>query len=279
MSHEIRGDAFSPETIRFLAPAAPGGHLMLIDCSPRAWRVFHETYELVADRTPHSTAEWWYRGRTYVATPGVAGLIEPGEVHVSTRIFHPASITIVQVNPAFMMDAARQLGISTTPHFRSGQCSAPELTESILGFSAAVQRGATPLEQETRMTDAVRLALTFAGEAKAARQPGADRRAAALARDYLQAHALEHVTLTELAAISGTSVFHLARTFREAYGIPPHEYQNAIRVARACADLRAGTPLAEIDLGFADQSHFSRHFKRVWAVTPGRYAASLRGGH
>ena len=63
------------------------------------------------------------------------------------------------------------------------------------------------------------------------------------------------------------------RLFKEATGLPPHQYVILRRVERAKQFLQAGTDLSltEVALraGFSDQSHFSRHFKRFVGVTPG----------
>jgi AraC-like DNA-binding protein len=43
--------------------------------------------------------------------------------------------------------------------------------------------------------------------------------------------------------------------------------------------IAAGEPLAEIAVGagFSDQSHFNRHFKKAFGLTPGRWSALVRG--
>ena len=70
------------------------------------------------------------------------------------------------------------------------------------------------------------------------------------------------------------SRFQVVRVFRARYGLPPHTYQLCSRIARARALLRAGHTPAEVSAlcGFADQSHFGRHFKRLVGATPARYA-------
>jgi len=77
----------------------------------------------------------------------------------------------------------------------------------------------------------------------------------------------------DLAKIAGVHPVHFARTFRRVYGCTISDYVRGLRVARAMLLLRGTAPLDEIALaiGFADQSHFCREFKRVAGVTPGEF--------
>ena len=67
------------------------------------------------------------------------------------------------------------------------------------------------------------------------------------------------------------SASHLKTVFREATGLPVHQYVLRRRVERAQALLREGKlPINEIALatGFAHQSHLARHMRRLLGVTP-----------
>jgi AraC-like DNA-binding protein len=99
-------------------------------------------------------------------------------------------------------------------------------------------------------------------------------RAIERAKQYLHDNFNELVSLDELAALAKLSRFHLLRAFARHTGMPPHTYQLQLRIDRACVLLRAGVTAAEAatQVGFADQSHFTRHFKRIWCITPGQYA-------
>lgn len=85
----------------------------------------------------------------------------------------------------------------------------------------------------------------------------------------------EKISLSDLAAEFDLSPFHFARVFKRETGFPPHEYQLQLRVARAQELLRSkpGRTIAEIacELGFADESHFRRHFRRIVGTTPSQY--------
>jgi AraC family transcriptional regulator len=97
------------------------------------------------------------------------------------------------------------------------------------------------------------------------------RRAEAYIRDNLAAD----LALADLAAAAHLSVYHFCRLFKQATGLAPHQYVLRERVERAKRLLRdqADLPLAEVAArtGFSDQSHFTRHFKRLAGVTPGRF--------
>jgi AraC-like DNA-binding protein len=101
-----------------------------------------------------------------------------------------------------------------------------------------------------------------------------------LAKHYLHDNFNEQVSLDELAAVTKLSRFHLVRAFARRTGIPPHAYQLKLRIERACVLLRAGITAAEAatQVGFADQSHFTRHFKRIRGITPGQYARMHAAG-
>lgn len=92
--------------------------------------------------------------------------------------------------------------------------------------------------------------------------------------EHIEGRLAETVTLDDLAAHAGRSKYHLLRTFSREVGMPPHAYQTRARVLRARDLLESGVPPARaaLETGFADQSHLTRHFKRLLGTTPGRYA-------
>lgn len=118
-----------------------------------------------------------------------------------------------------------------------------------------------------------------AGKRSAGRNSNTPR-AIERARHYLHDNFNESVSLDQLVALTRLSRFHLVRAFALHTGIPPHAYQLKLRIERACALLRAGITAAETatQVGFADQSHFTRHFKRLRRITPGQYARMHASG-
>jgi AraC family transcriptional regulator len=98
--------------------------------------------------------------------------------------------------------------------------------------------------------------------------------------EYIEGHLDAGVTLEQLAAVARLSVYHFARQFKKATGLPPHQYVITRRVDRAKEFLQAATGLSLAEVaaraGFSDQSQFSHHFKRHVGVTPGQFRLSAR---
>jgi AraC-like DNA-binding protein/PAS domain-containing protein len=89
--------------------------------------------------------------------------------------------------------------------------------------------------------------------------------------EHIEARIEEKISVDALATLAGLSVPHFTRAFRHSAGLPPHTYVLRRRLERAELMLRNTLlPLSEIAaaMGFADQSHLTRHFHRQTGVAP-----------
>ena len=96
------------------------------------------------------------------------------------------------------------------------------------------------------------------------------------AEELLRGRVGTHIGLSELAQEVGVRPIQLARGFRARHGVSVGEYGRRVRVEWAASEIARGNrPLAEVaaEAGFADQSHFTRLFKRYVGTIPGRYRA------
>jgi AraC-like DNA-binding protein len=95
-------------------------------------------------------------------------------------------------------------------------------------------------------------------------------------RLLLDEHATEPLELGDAATTLDRSVPHLVRSFTATFGVSPHAYLVGRRIDAARPLLLAGLPPAQVatSVGFHDQAHFTRHFKRHVSTTPTRYARS-----
>jgi AraC-like DNA-binding protein len=182
-------------------------------------------------------------------------------------------------DPSLLREAAGDLSgrARPIPFFAEPVVHDSSLARELLGLHAALEAGVEPLERQTRLLDFLarliqRHADTPHLETRLAPEPSVVRRL----RDYLDDHANAPVTLAELAELAGMSAFHTLRVFTRATGMPPHAYLTQRRVAHARSLLTQRLPVAQVAAraGFYDQSHLTRHFKRIVGVTPGQYALS-----
>ncbi len=95
-------------------------------------------------------------------------------------------------------------------------------------------------------------------------------------RALLDTHLVETVTLAAVGRQFGESPAHLVRCFTRTFGVAPHAYRIGRRIEMARLQLLDGRPAADVAVsaGFYDQSHFTRHFKRLVGTTPGRYISN-----
>ena len=94
--------------------------------------------------------------------------------------------------------------------------------------------------------------------------------------DHILENLSRRIGVDELAAIARLNVFQLSRAFRREHATTPYRLVLEVRIQHATQMLREGATIAQTALhaGFADQSHFTRHFKRLTGMTPKHYADS-----
>lgn len=96
-------------------------------------------------------------------------------------------------------------------------------------------------------------------------------------RDFVDAQLADDISVADLAALTGLSLFHFARKFKTTIGVAPYRYVLEARVERAKALIQSSTlPLATIAemTGFNSASHFSRTFAEIVGVSPGAFRRS-----
>ncbi len=98
--------------------------------------------------------------------------------------------------------------------------------------------------------------------------------------EYIIENIEKNLSLEEMATMVHLSPYHFARQFKQATGLPPHQFVIAQRIERAREMLLKNDerPLAEVAVrtGFSDQSQFTFHFKRIVGVTPGQFRIAAR---
>ncbi|GAA1529596.1 AraC family transcriptional regulator [Kribbella lupini] len=149
----------------------------------------------------------------------------------------------------------------------------PLLRQRIEQLHGVLAVGQEPLEAESRLT-LIEERLRQHLERQVVAPP--DRRDVGVAsrlREVLDAHLPGGITLDEASTLVHAHPAHLVRAFSREFGMPPHRYLTGRRVDLARRYLLEGRPAAEVATlaGFYDQSHLTRHFRRMLGVTPSRF--------
>jgi len=211
------------------------------------------------------------RGNRHDAMPGDVLVLNAEEAHESKSI--GVEYKALQINPAtFARLWPDNFGNKPVPFFAEPIITDTELFRSFSHLYSTLASSSSPLEQEAEIVSTFELLLNRQDEKRGSKN-AFEPQSVKKVRDYLRAHYSENISLSSLASIANISPFHLVRVFNNKIGVPPHEYQTQVRITHAQRMMRDGYPISEaaIETGFYDQSHFSRHFKRVTGLTPRTY--------
>jgi AraC family transcriptional regulator len=208
--------------------------------------------------------------RTLVYRPGSLGFHPPGLVHRDRLGDAGGRFFIAELDGAWL-ERARDIGRGDwRPHL---------LPPSAAGLAAMLwDETRSPQAGSAAAIEALLLELLLA-----AREGGRPERSApswlGRVRDAIEAEPLRGWTLPELAAEAGVHPVHLARTVRRFEGRPLGALLREARIRAGCRLLESDAlALAEVAVrtGFADQSHFTRVFRRVTGTTPAAFRRSRR---
>ncbi len=207
-------------------------------------------------------------GHLYLINPEVVHDGVPGESGYRYRMIYPAEALFREVLEDVTGKACR-----ATPAFARELPQDGELAQAFHEAHRALEEKSGALEAEEGMFRVLAAVFARYGSHNLAPIDTRERTAVSRARDYLIANFATDVGLEELAEVAGLSRAHLIRAFRKEFHITPHAFLTDVRVRQARMLLRLGRPIAEVafDCGFADQAHFSRHFKSRIGVTPGQF--------
>jgi len=223
-----------------------------------------------------------HRKEKYLTPPGGLILLNPGDAHtgepadeygfeyraIYPKIFH-------------MQEAAFELTgkWQNFPFFPKVRVDDPELAGYVRALHLSLIDEMPPITRVSLFLMVLTKAIMqYAEMNSTASVPGKERYAVKQACQYIQDHATEGITLTEVAEHVSLSRYYFLRVFREEVGMPPHAYLESVRIGKAKQLLEKGLSLNQVahESGFSDQSHFTNRFKRFIGVTPGQYMQEIR---
>lgn len=184
----------------------------------------------------------------------------------SYATLYPAARTVAEI-------AAETTTLRGTAGFTRSVAYDAQAARLIAGVHHAAEEGDALAADSLLRVAVARLLGLYGGPLPRRTVRTAGARNAVRARAVLEQRMADPPTLEQLARELDTSPFSLLRAFRERYGMPPHAWLTDARVRRVRALLESGIAPAEAAaaVGFTDQSHLGRHFRRIVGVPPGAY--------
>jgi AraC-like DNA-binding protein len=267
-----------PEVVKIIRRATcPGVELVSIHDSSRIWGHLNGGFAI-------GTMKSWqgrvtYRRQNRQLVTGDTFTFDPGEIFRGAPNDGGAgTFRVFELVPETFSELCREEGRRASMHFADVICAAPRpLVLALDALEHALVSDSDSLEQQSCLVELAHAASSTVLERGS---PPPPKKPAPLGpcerlREILHSSEAVSMSLASFARQADVSQFQLLRAFKRRYGSPPHAYGLYVRVERARQLLRKGRTVAEAAAAadFTDQSHLTRHFRRIWGVTPGQYAA------
>jgi AraC-like DNA-binding protein/quercetin dioxygenase-like cupin family protein len=234
----------------------------------------HEEYSFGI--TLSGRQDFFANGKLNKSNPGQVIALNPGDAH-DGESGGDAALTyeMLYVHPEQFVSHLKALNVRHAEQFRVNETvfSDPQVQDRILRLARLIEsQGATSSEYTMLMFELAEQLVRYESKRVLSRDIKRQSRLER-AKEYLQDHYQDEVSLDSLCQVACMSKYHFLRLFKEYTGMTPHQYWLNIRINRGRQALRSGVPVSDIanHLGFNDLSHFNRRFKPVFGITPRQY--------
>ncbi len=240
----------------------------------------HSEYQFYLNH--HLPYRYTYRRRSLTVPANVLSLFAPGEAHSGADVdarTEPSRFRMLYLMPDSWRKLCREKGYGgkagAPPDLDDRLYAEEAVTGTFLRAHDSLMRGSVLIEQEAAL---ITFLASLLYRSDGLPRTGSEVAAVRIARAYLDANYASNVSLDDLSRETGLHPNYLHHVFCDTVGLPPHTYLVNVRIGHARRLLSDNIPSPQVAhaVGFADQSHFIRHFKRIVGVTPGRYRTSTR---
>ena len=248
----------------------------------------HEELQISLPLSGSYHADWETAGgqrRTRNLSPGALLLCSSHQPH-TIQVDRSVELAAVWLPASFVSHVAEELDTAGPVEIAdTGRAHDPLLRQLCLSILAEVRQNQTPARLYIdSMATALAAHLTHhhsrQGETAKEITGGLSPRRLTRVLTYVRDNLDRDISLADLAAVAGLSPSHFGPLFRRSTGLTPYRYVLIQRIEQGKsllgnAYLSVGEVAAQV--GFCDQSQFTRQFKRHTGLTPKAYAVHTQG--
>ena len=227
----------------------------------------------------HAGVKSFRRGRSReYAAPGTLSVVNPGEMHTGELEHGNELIYAALYLPASAVEALLSPRVSNNAIVRQPVVDDRDIWRCLAEAHGLATAGVDVSAAEEAMICGVSLLFERYGAFRIVRSKADCPKAVKRAVEFLQARAGDQISLEDASRASDVGLFHLIRLFQRHLGMTPYAYLTQVRIAKSRRLLSLGKPAAQValDVGFADQAHFTKRFKQLTGTTPALYARSMQ---
>ena len=217
----------------------------------------------------------------FFAEPGSISLVNAGDLHTGQRADgDELRYRALYIPVSILAEAAGTASAGDPPGFRSGVIRDPRLFSVLCCMHATIIDGSSSLKREQLLLEAVHaLAGRYGSSWKPREKTIADApKPVRAAFALIEARFTDDLSVTDIAEAVDVSPYHLMRLFRRHVGMPMHALQTQLRVELGKKLLQQGmaATYTALEVGFADQSHFTKRFKEMVGTSPAAYQRNMQ---
>ncbi|MDX1282442.1 AraC family transcriptional regulator [Shewanella colwelliana] len=219
--------------------------------------------------------EYLHKGTHYQLTPNNISILNPDECHNGHSLHADGyHVHVMSLPCSLVEEIATEVGVSAL-FFQTPIINSQVLQRQFLLLHTLLtteRQRLSRLEAETTLLALVTELFGHYGQSPKLIQPSAKLGIMQLSRvkQLLHEHLASDINLEQLSSSVDLSKFQFLRQFKTAMGMTPHAYLTRLRLEYAKKSLRNGNSAINTayEVGFFDQSHFNKAFKRAYLVTP-----------
>ncbi|RXJ96498.1 AraC family transcriptional regulator [Malaciobacter molluscorum] len=231
---------------------------------------FHNTYTV--GLTHDGIFKSINQNSAFVSYKNSTRIINPGEVHSGDSKswkytnFYPTLELMSEIYEQMYFE-------KKVPEFSSHIINDIVLYSFLLKFFISVYSNANKMQIETNLIEALSYLISnYTTKTKKYEPIFSDTKIIKNSIDFIMDNIETNITLEQLAMSVDLSKYHFLRVFKNRVGLTPHQFIISQRLEKAKELISKGVTLNEIafNVGFSDQSHFIRNFKRVYGYAPSK---------